>query len=119
MIVKRDVSGNFSAGTISAALSGNATTATTASAVPWSGVTGKPTTISGITGVDSVDANPNVRLPSGFYQTSVATTANGWPESTGSWWHLLASTHSNVTNNYSMQFASDFFSNKLYYRSTN
>lgn len=99
-------------------LNGNATTATTASAAPWSGITGKPATIAGITGADSVDANPNARLVSGFYQNSAAATANGWPEN-GGWWHLLASTHSNVANNYSMQFAADFFSNKLYYRSTN
>jgi hypothetical protein len=41
-LVKRDASGNFSAGTITAALSGNATTATTAAAAPWSGITDKP-----------------------------------------------------------------------------
>ena len=39
-IVYRDASGNFSAGTITATLSGNASTATN---VAWSGVTGKPT----------------------------------------------------------------------------
>ena len=38
-IVKRDGSGNFSAGTITASLSGNATSAST---VAWSGVTGIP-----------------------------------------------------------------------------
>ncbi len=58
------------------------------------------------------------RLDSGFFQTSTATTAEGWPENAG-WYHLLTSTHSNTGNYYSMQFAADFYnSNKLYYRST-
>lgn len=43
-VVARDASGNFSAGTITASLTG---TASNASAVPWSGVSGKPTTLSG------------------------------------------------------------------------
>jgi hypothetical protein len=96
---------------------GNAATATSASSVPWSGVTGKPTTISGITGADSIDANPDTRLVSWFYQQSATTTANGWPVN-WSWWHLMSSTHSNTSNYYAMQFAADFFSNDLRYRST-
>ena len=43
-VVARDASGNFSAGTITANLTG---TASNASAVAWSGVSGKPTTLSG------------------------------------------------------------------------
>lgn len=43
-LVARDGSGNFSAGTITANLTG---TATNASAVPWTGVTSTPTTVSG------------------------------------------------------------------------
>jgi hypothetical protein len=39
--------GTVTAPTFSGALSGNATTATTASAAPWSGITGKPTTLAG------------------------------------------------------------------------
>lgn len=53
-IVSRDASGNFAAGTITAALIGNvtgnadtATTAGSAASVPWSGVTSTPTTIAG------------------------------------------------------------------------
>ena len=58
------------------------------------------------------------RTEGGFFQTSTATTAEGWPENAG-WYHLLTSTHSNTGNYYSMQFAADFYnSNKLYYRST-
>ena len=59
------------------------------------------------------------RTNSGFWQTSSASTAEGWPENAG-WYHLLASTHSNFGNYYSMQFAADFYnSNDLFYRSTN
>lgn len=43
-IVARDASGNFTAGTITANLTG---TASNASAVPWSGVSSKPTTLAG------------------------------------------------------------------------
>jgi len=60
------------------------------------------------------------RTDSGFYETSTATTAEGWPVSSGGWYHLLTSTHSNDGNYYSMQFAADFFSSgNLFYRSTN
>ena len=60
------------------------------------------------------------RMDSGFYQTSSATTSEGWPETSNSWYHLLSTTHSNTSNYYSMQFAANYFSNdKLYFRSTN
>jgi hypothetical protein len=68
---------------------------------------------------DSVDvANITSRIDSGFYQQSSPTTANGWPYN-GSWAHLLACTHANDANYYSMQFAASFYANDLYYRSTN
>jgi hypothetical protein len=58
------------------------------------------------------------RTNSGFYDNSTPTTAGGWPV-TGSWYHLLSSTHTNDANYYAMQFASDFYnSNNIYYRST-
>ena len=76
--------------------------------------------------VDCGDANAGTkddlttRTPSGFWQTSTATTGEGWPETTNSWYHLLASTHSTTGNYYSMQLAGDFFnSNGLFYRATN
>ena len=63
--------------------------------------------------------NITTRTDSGFYQTSTATTAEGWPVTSNNWYHLLTSTHTNDGNYYSMQFASDFFdSANLYYRST-
>jgi hypothetical protein len=60
------------------------------------------------------------RMDSGFYQTSSATTSEGWPETTNSWYHLLSTTHSNTGNYYSMQLAASYYSNdKLFFRSTN
>jgi len=50
-LVLRDASGNFSAGSITASLNGNAATA---SAVEWSGITGKPAVIAA--GVDKAAA---------------------------------------------------------------
>ena len=56
---------------------------------------------------------------SGFFQTSNATVATGWPENYGTWYHMLSTTHVNLTNYYSMQFASRFFdSDHLYFRAT-
>lgn len=59
------------------------------------------------------------RTNSGFYQTSSATTGEAWPVTSNSWYHLLSVTHTNDANYYAMQFAADFFSNTLYYRSSN
>lgn len=59
------------------------------------------------------------RTNSGFWESSTGTTAEGWPLNNGSWQHLLASTHSNGSNYYSMQLAADFYTNSLFYRSTN
>ncbi len=60
------------------------------------------------------------RTPSGFWQTNSATTGEGWPQTTNTWYHLLSSTHSNTGNYYAMQFAGNFYnSNDIYYRSTN
>ena len=56
---------------------------------------------------------------SGFFQTSNATTATGWPENYGNWYHMLSTTHVNTGNYFSMQFASRFFdSDHLYFRET-
>lgn len=59
------------------------------------------------------------RTDGGFFQTATATTAEGWPETTNSWYHLISSTHSNTSNYYSLQLAAPFYSNALYFRSTN
>jgi hypothetical protein len=63
-------------------------------------------------------ANITNRIDSGFYEHDTPTTAEGWPYD-GGWAHLIACTHTNDANYYSMQFAASFFSNDLYYRSTN
>lgn len=64
--------------------------------------------------------NITTRTDSGFFQTSTATTAEGWPETTNNWYHLLSSTHSNTANYYALQLASPFYdSTKLYFRATN
>ena len=70
-------------------------------------------------GASSIDAaDITTRINSGFFQGSNPTTANGWPV-TGTWYHLHTTTHSNTTNYYAMQLAADFFTQSLYYRSTN
>jgi len=63
-------------------------------------------------------ANITNRVTSGFWQYSAATTALGWPVNSSSWQHLLACTHSNDANYYSMQLAATFFDQGLFYRST-
>lgn len=112
-LVARDVNGNFSAGTITASLSGNATSANSATTA---------TTASYLNSAQSAADKDDIttRTNSGFWQTSTATKAEGWPEDSNTWAHLLASTHSNGANYYSMQFAGSFYnSNSLYYRATN
>jgi len=105
-IVARDASGNFIAGTITANLAGNATTATNATGSTFSG--------------DAVNvSNINNRIDSGFYEHDSPTTGEGWPLN-GSWMHLISSTHSNNNNYFAMQFAASFFNQTdLFYRSVN
>ena len=109
------LTGTGASGTWGINITGNAATA---SSVAWTNVSGRPTTIAGLSGSDSTAADPINRLGSGYYERDATTTANGWPVD-GSWWHLHATTHSNLGNNYSMQLAASFFSNDLRYRSTN
>ena len=66
------------------------------------------------------DDNITTRMGSGFYETSTATTAEGWPVTSNNYYHLISSTHSNTGNYYSMQIAGDFFTqDNFYIRSTN
>jgi hypothetical protein len=53
---------------------------------------------------------------SGFYE---AYTPENFPKDASSWWHLIDSHHSNLSNNYAMQIAGSFFDQKLYFRKTN
>lgn len=99
----------------------NAATATTASSATSAT---SATTATTATYLNSAQSSTDMgaissRINSGFYQNSAPTTSGGWPV-TGSWYHLLATTHSNTANYYSMQIAGDFFSNSNFYiRSTN
>ena len=69
---------------------------------------------------DSVDKdNITSRTDSGFYQTSSGTTGEGWPVNDGTWQHLIACTHANDSNYYSMQIAGSFYDQNLYFRKTN
>ena len=77
---------------------GNATSATTATSATYLNTAASSSTKDNIT----------TRTNSGFWETSTATTAEGWPETTNAWYHLLCSTHSNAENYYSMQFAGRF-----------
>ena len=74
-IMKRDASGNFSAGTISASLSGNANTATTAANFTGSlaGDVGGP---QGTTVVNTVGGQSSANVASGVGAANAATTAN-------------------------------------------
>tara|TARA_Y100001973_G_scaffold90466_1_gene137985 strand:- start:1256 stop:5626 length:4371 start_codon:yes stop_codon:yes gene_type:complete len=59
------------------------------------------------------------RTESGFYQTSTGTTGEGYPITNNSYQHLLAVTHSNNNNYYSMQIAGSFYDQNFYGRKTN
>ena len=63
------------------------------------------------TGVDNIVQ----RLDDGFYQTSTATKAEGWPIDTNNWCHLISQTHTNGDNYYAMQIAGGFFENENFY----
>jgi hypothetical protein len=84
-------------------------------------VSGNSATTSGCTFTnDAVNkANITTRTDSGFYEHDTATTAEGWPVNSGSWQHMIACTHTNDSNYYSMQIAGSFFDNVFYGRKTN
>jgi hypothetical protein len=93
-----DAKANLSGATFTGAVSGTS--------INWSG--------------SNTADNITNRTGSGTWETSTATTAEGYPTNSNGWYHLLASTHSNTGNYYSMQFAGDFFnSSDIYYRATN
>ena len=59
------------------------------------------------------------RTDSGIYESASGTTAEGWPVNSASWHHLIAATHSNDANYYSMQIAATFYDQDWYFRNTN
>jgi hypothetical protein len=58
------------------------------------------------------------RVDSGFYESSSASLAEGWPLN-AAWMHLLSVTHSNTSNYYAMQLAGDFYTQRWFLRNTN
>jgi hypothetical protein len=99
-------------GTWNIAISGNAATATSAT-------TSTSTTNPTFSGDSVSKADITTRTDSGFYETDTGTTAEGWPRNDGAWQHMIASTHSNDSNYYSMQLAGGFYSQQWYMRNTN
>jgi hypothetical protein len=53
---------------------------------------------------------------SGFYETYNPVN---FPAGAGGWWHLLDVRHSNLNNNFAMQFAGGFYDQNLWFRKTN
>jgi hypothetical protein len=53
---------------------------------------------------------------SGFFETY---NPINFPFGAAGWWHLLDVRHSNVSNNFAMQFAGSFFDQNLWFRKTN
>lgn len=109
-------------GTYDISISGNANYATSAGSatanIQRSGDTMTGRLGQHITGFHAASVgNINTRTNSGFFDNPNPTTAGGWPV-TGSWYHLLSSTHVNDANYYAMQFSADFYGQNLYYRST-
>jgi len=74
--------------------------------------------ISAITGRTVFVGNIGSRIDSGWYEYQPTTKANGWPEDS-SWWHLMSSTHSNGSNYFALQIASNFYDQDFRIRSTN
>lgn len=72
-IMSRDASGNTTATTFVGALSGNATSA---SAAPWTGITGKPTSVSGY-GITDAVTTIGGGLVTGFLQIQKNSTTTG------------------------------------------
>jgi hypothetical protein len=64
---------------------------------------------------------PHYNAMAGISSTAAisATAATGWSVTSSGYYHLLSTTHSNSTNYYAMQLSADFYTNNLYYRSTN
>lgn len=109
-------------GTYDISISGNANYATSAGSatanIQRSGDTMTGRLGQHITGFHAASIGDiNTRTNSGFFDNPAPTTAGGWPV-TGSWYHLLSSTHVNDSNYYAMQLSADFYGQNLYYRST-
>lgn len=114
LVAGTNISLTSSTGSVTVSVSGKVASAAAADSATIAGTASYLNSAQSSTDVGSI----TTRINSGFYQNSAPSTATGWPV-TGSWWHLMSSTHSNGANYYAMQLAADFYSNNLYYRSTN
>jgi len=65
---------------------------------------------------DNAGLRGDAGAQSGFYETS---NPSNFPAGATSWWHLIDTRHSNIGNNYAMQFSGSFFDQKLFVRKTN
>jgi hypothetical protein len=93
-------------------IGGNAATATTASAAPWSGITGRPGWLSGGSYIES-QSDANSQVNSGFYENGGCGT--NWPSCT--WYNSINVRHSNQGNYHGFQMAMSYYDNNLWWRS--
>jgi hypothetical protein len=93
------------------ALTGNASTATTASSVAWANISGQRTLTR-----DNAGLRGDAGAISGFFETSSPT--NNY-SGAASFQHLIDVRHTNTTNNYAMQIAGSFYDQQLWFRKTN
>lgn len=106
------MSGSITAPTFIGALSGNATTATTATNVAWTGITGKEAWLSN---TSLIGSHPGANDPrnSGFYENDGGGT--NWPSA--SWYNSINVRHSNQANMHGFQAAMSYYDNKFWFRS--
>jgi hypothetical protein len=99
----------------SSSCSGNAATATSAGSATYATYASYPA----FSGDSVTKSDLTSRAESGFYEYNLGTNALGWPRNDSTWQHMIACTHTNDGNYYSMQLGAGFYSQNLYYRSTN
>ena len=112
MIVRRDVSGNFSAGTITASLAGNATTATTATSC--SGTAAVATALTNFTSDPTRGSNTDFSQTiktQGIYSIAAAGTNGPGP----SYLNLI---HCCNSTDVAFQIAGGYTSDNMYFRGT-
>jgi hypothetical protein len=82
--------------------------------------TGTSLNLTGGVQFEAIDKDDiTTRTKTGSWQSSTATIAEGWPETTNGWYHLLSNTHNNTANYYSQQFAGSFNDSlAIWYRAT-
>ncbi|MCX5791564.1 MAG: hypothetical protein NTY45_04995, partial [Elusimicrobia bacterium] len=112
-IVARDGAGNFTAGTITAALIGNVTGDVSGSAgsVPWTSVTSKPLWMQA-TLLTGTMASANKSMPSGFYEANGGTN---YPTA-GTWYNLINSRHQSASDDHGFQIAASYYDENVWTR---